>query len=248
MDRGGGSSRKRKRTSEGVMVTLRRMILCGELSAGQRLYEPQLCKILNVSRTPLRESLMRLQHEGLLEPSGSVGYQVRGFSRQDVSDTIDLRGVLEGMAARIAAERGGDPEHLETAWQAVRELDGVLAQNSGIEIDAYANANSRFHGALAWIGNAAIVAEQITRITRLPFASPSAFLHARSALDDFEASLRIAHAQHRSILVAIEGREGARAEFIAREHARIARDNLSLALERARHTDPPPPGLAQIVS
>jgi GntR family transcriptional regulator of vanillate catabolism len=89
-----------------VVVRLREMILAGELPGGARIAELTLVEKLGVSRTPIRAALMRLEQEGLLEALPNGGYAVRTFSERDVSDAIELRGTVEGLLARVAAERG----------------------------------------------------------------------------------------------------------------------------------------------
>ena len=76
---------------------------------------------LGVSRTPLRTALMTLEHEGLLETLPGGGFVVREFTRTDINDSIELRGVLEGTAARLAAER---LEAEEAARASPRSLSG----------------------------------------------------------------------------------------------------------------------------
>src|SRR5438093_79098 len=83
---------------------LRELVFSGEFAPGERLSEVELAERLGVSRTPLRMALMTLAHEGLLEPLSRRGFVVRAFSRADVTDAIELRGVLEGTAARFARE------------------------------------------------------------------------------------------------------------------------------------------------
>jgi GntR family transcriptional regulator of vanillate catabolism len=92
-----------------TLLTLRELILKGEFQPGERLSELALVARLRVSRTPIRLALDRLAHEGLLEPSPSGGFVVREFTIEDVWDAIEMRGVLEGSAARLAAERLRDP-------------------------------------------------------------------------------------------------------------------------------------------
>ena len=93
---------------------LREWILAGELPSGTRIAELALVERLGMSRTPIRAALMHLKQEGLLEPLPHGGYAVRTFSEREVADAIELRGTLEGLAARLAAERiqvhgrGGD--------------------------------------------------------------------------------------------------------------------------------------------
>src|SRR5215813_11895884 len=86
-----------------TLLTLRELVLRGEFAPGERLLELSLVSRLGVSRTPIRLALDRLAHEGLLEPSPSGGFVVRQFTIEEVWDAIETRGVLEGMAARLAA-------------------------------------------------------------------------------------------------------------------------------------------------
>jgi len=91
------------------------MILAAELPGGARIAELTLVDKLGVSRTPIRTALMKLEQEGLLESLAHGGYAVRTFTEHDVSDAIELRGTLEGLAARLAAERGCLPDMLSRA-------------------------------------------------------------------------------------------------------------------------------------
>ncbi len=78
------------------------------------------------------------------------------------------------------------------------------------------------------------IRREIERVTSLPFASPSAFLDKQADVPAFRRSLYGAQAQHRAMVNAIEMREGARAESLAREHARLARQNLEHVLDEDR--------------
>src|SRR5215218_10502661 len=89
-----------------ALLQLREMLLEGEFKPGERLAELQLVERLGVSRTPVRLALASLEHEGLVQALDGGGYVVREFTRRDIDDAIELRGVLEGTAARLAAERG----------------------------------------------------------------------------------------------------------------------------------------------
>src|SRR4051794_31806763 len=81
-------------------LALRELILDGELPPGVRVAEIPLSERIGVSRTPLRLALARLEHEGLLTSLSSGGFIVRQFTREEIADAIELRGVLEGTAAR----------------------------------------------------------------------------------------------------------------------------------------------------
>src|SRR5215831_7980147 len=105
---------------------LRELVFSGEIAPGDRLPEVELAERLGVSRTPLRMALQTLAHEGLLEALSGGGFVVRAFSRSDVSDAIELRGVLEGTAARFAAERLADPGVVAPLVDAATALDEVV--------------------------------------------------------------------------------------------------------------------------
>src|SRR5690349_24794897 len=85
-----------------TLLVLREMLLKGEVRPGERLSELALVERLGVSRTPIRLAFDRLAHEGLVEASPSGGFVVREFTIADIWDAIDMRGVLEGTAARLA--------------------------------------------------------------------------------------------------------------------------------------------------
>src|SRR5437762_2259806 len=96
-----------------TLLRLREMLFKGEFQRGERLSELPLVARLGVSRTPIRLALERLAHEGLLETSRSGGFVVREFTIDAVWDAIDVRGVLEGTAARLAAERLDNDRELD---------------------------------------------------------------------------------------------------------------------------------------
>lgn len=226
-DNGGGRQQTERALSE-----LRDLVLRGEIEPGERLSEVALSARLAVSRTPLRSALQKLELEGLVTLIPSGGYQVRRFSREDVFDAIELRGVLEGTAARLAAERGCTTAALKGLKAVVDDLDATLAPAPlDIDLERYAFLNDRFHQGLANLSGSRVIADELARACRLPFASPNAFVGAEPGALAFRQSLIIGQAQHKAILQAIEGREGARAESIAREHARLARQNLRFVLE-----------------
>lgn len=211
---------------EKAIIGLRSLVLGGEVAANERLPEVTLAERLGLSRTPLRQAMDRLVAEGLLERIETGGCRVASFTLEDIGDAIELRGVVEGTAARIAAERGADPGVLAEARLAVERIDVALARPGGPDFDAYVAENAVFHRCIAEMAGSAILKRETQRISRLPLASPSAFLKDQELIPDFSRSLTVAQEQHRALLDAIERREGARAEALAREHARIARRNL----------------------
>uniref|UniRef100_B0SXU5 Transcriptional regulator, GntR family n=1 Tax=Caulobacter sp. (strain K31) TaxID=366602 RepID=B0SXU5_CAUSK len=215
-----------------ALLRLRELILGGELSPGQRLSELAVVERLGVSRTPVRAALARLQEEGLVEALAFGGYAVRAFSEQEVNEAIELRGVLEGLAARLAAEKGVSPERLAGLKACLARIDLLVAAPSLSQADfeLYVELNEVFHADLIALADSPLVTQQVARAAALPFASPSGFVMAQAERPEARHILTLAQDQHRCVLEAIENREGARAEAIMREHARLARRNLELAL------------------
>lgn len=226
------TEREPKQQSAKALLALRDLVLTGEIEPGERLSEVALAQRLNVSRTPLRSALQRLEQEGLVALIPSGGYAVRSFSKQEVIDAIELRGVLEGTAARLAAERGVAPSRIKALDDVVQQLDQVM-QADALEMDfeRYELLNGEFHRLLWNLCGSELLAREIERMTNLPFASPNAFANTKADVPAFHRTLIVAQAQHKSIVSAIQLREGARAESLAREHARLARQNLDFVLE-----------------
>jgi len=212
-----------------TVLQLRELLLRGEFRPGERLSELPLVARLGVSRTPIRLALERLSHEGLLEVSPSGGFVVRSFNVADIWDAIELRGVLEGTAARLAAERLTTPGELEQ----IRELQGrmdSIARDSVEWFAQYMDWNEAFHSGLVDLAKSAMLRRSLAYINALPFASPSAMVYARSKLPKAAELFTIGQEQHHAILDAVEHRQGTRAEALAREHARLARRNLETVL------------------
>lgn len=216
-----------------ALLRLRELILSGELKAGQRLSELSVVERLKVSRTPVRAALARLEEEGLVEAMPFGGYAVRAFTAVEVDEAIELRGVLEGLVARLAAEKGAAPERLAELTAILDEIDAIVAAPAiGPQGFArYVELNEAFHAGLVVLADSPPVAHQLARAMALPFASPSGFVMAQALRPEARTILVIAQDQHRSVLSAIARREGGRAEAIMREHARLARRNLDLALQ-----------------
>jgi GntR family transcriptional regulator of vanillate catabolism len=232
-----------------ALIELRQRILSGELAGGMRLFEVPLAEQLEISRTPIREAMSRLTEEGLLDRAQNGGFVVRTFTYADVVDAIELRGVLEGTAARLAAERGVSVEALERIRNIAGQIDKCFGAMPGdVEFESYSELNAEFHRELAGLSGSDIVRREVERVVRLPFASPSAFLPDKADIAAFRRSLNTAQEQHWAIISAITAREGSRAEAVAREHARAARRNLEYVMIEDRSLIDRVPGLALVVS
>jgi GntR family transcriptional regulator, vanillate catabolism transcriptional regulator len=225
-----------------TLLNLRGMLLRGDFQAGERISELPLVARLGVSRTPIRLALDRLAHEGLLEVSPTGGFVVRAFSIEDIWDAIETRGILEGAAARLAAERLEHPrelaelQHYREAMDEMAHFGDELGKITELDIDAYArylDLNESFHSEVVRLAQSAMLRRALDQVTSVPFAAPSAMLYVKTKLPRAPQMLAISHEQHRAIVEAIEQRQGARAEAIAREHSLMTRHNIELALSDA---------------
>lgn len=208
---------------------LRRRILSGQAAPGERMVELELSAQLAVSRTPIRIALGELEKEGLLERLPTRGFRVRQFSVTEITNAVDVRGVLEGMAARQAAERG-----LTAATQA--ELQACIAEGrlllekaegAGHVIDAarWVPMNARFHGALVEAAGNSTLTSALAHVSKTPMAGAGA-LSLNGSLPLLEYGyIQRAQSDHEDVLAALLAGEGTRAEALMREHAHRSRDN-----------------------
>jgi GntR family transcriptional regulator, vanillate catabolism transcriptional regulator len=226
--------RGKKANSQTTKATLglRELLLSGAFKPRERVPELRLVEELGVSRTPLRIALMTLEHEGLLETLSGGGFVVREFTRTDIDDAIELRGVLEGTAARFAAERLDSDDELEPLREVCHELDLVVRSPSMETFIEYLPLNEDFHRLFRDLAKSTQLARALDQVLALPFGPPNALLMTQHAtMPESWEILLVAQHQHHALIDAIGRREGGRADAIAREHARLARQNLDNALE-----------------
>lgn len=216
-----------------VLVQLRGLILNGTFAPGERLAEIPLSERLNTSRTPIRQALATLEHEGLIEPSAGGGYQMRAFTMEEVADAIRLRGVIEGFAARTIAERGASKALTKDLEKCLDEGDAVVYKTS-MDLDdyaLYARMNDRFHQLLIQgCGNKALM-RVMDQLNSQAFGAPSATLPMQSSMEEGQEWMKIAHHTHHAIVQAIKLGQGSRAQALGEEHVEIARQNLQFAIQ-----------------
>ena len=215
--------------SDRAVILLRERLLNGTYPAGTRLTELGLAPQLGVSRTPVRHALARLSHEGLLEELPRGGFRVRSFTVDEIWSAIELRGILEGSAARLAAERLTDDAALGPLRRLLVELDDRLPRTL-TDFVAYVQINDRFHRELWNLSGNRMLVATIEQVIRLPFAAPGALVFGEAELAEARRTADLAQSHHQAIVEAVGRREGARAEALAREHALIAWKNLQRAL------------------
>lgn len=202
-------------STEEVTGKLRELIMNGTLVQGERLTETGLAARLAVSRTPIRLALATLEKEDLVEGEPNRGFRVRRFSIEDMREIMEVRAVLEGMAARLLAEKGLEPEQDATLQDC---LDGIAELIASKRHDPetfreFARINNRFHTSIAtFAGNAALQRLMV----RNPFRS-APLLHFLPN-EEGHAALIDAQRDHIRVVDALRRGQGTRAEFLMREH------------------------------
>lgn len=225
-----------------IVVRLREMILDGELAPGQRLREVALAQRLQVSRTPVRRALRILEGEGLLAGGATRGCEVRAFTLGDMAGAIEVRGALEGYAARKLAMRGLSDAEQACLEECLETGERLLRKGMLVNADAqvFAAMNVRFHDAIVRAAGNQALSHAVALNECLPFAAAGAValkLDTPQARAHQFALIRAAQAQHRDIVQALLRRQAARAETLMREHAGLSIDNMKLVMA-ARPTVP----------
>jgi GntR family transcriptional regulator of vanillate catabolism len=219
-----------------ALLEMRELLLRGEFRPGERLREVPLSERLQVSRTPLRLVFDRLEQEGLLTARPTGGFVTAEFSVQDIHDGIEIRGMLEGTAARLAGERLERAAELDEINACLERIDRLIDRwESGTDsLLKYIPLNAQFHCLLMSLAKSPMLRRAVERALTLPFASPNAFILAHAEQKEGEEVIRISQMHHRAIVDAIANRETTRAEALAREHSRLARTSLEMVLRDKR--------------
>jgi DNA-binding GntR family transcriptional regulator len=184
--------------------------------ADLRLDEKTLAADLGVSRTPVREALARLEHEGLVRILPRRGVYIVRKSKAEIVEMMIAWAALESSAARLACERASD-EQIASLRGLFKTLeDGELR----LQLDEYSRANLTFHSRIVEIGNSPVISSMAEGLLVHVRA-----IRRRTIGDDGRVERSLV--DHRQIIEAIEARDAALAEDLVRDHA----------LNLARHVD-----------
>jgi GntR family transcriptional regulator of vanillate catabolism len=224
-----------------AVVRIREMALRGELPPGSRLAEAPLAEMLGMSRTPVRQALPLLAQEGLLLQHETRGYMVRSFTGADIVAAIDVRSVLEGLAARYVCERGVSRAFLREMRNCLDDGDSIFAKRRVEESDeaAYSEMNVRFHSLIMSAADSPILTDALERNSRIPFAGPQALAFDKANLDQMYDLLHYAHRQHHAVVQAFELGQSGRVEDLMREHANTVKQSINVAGFSINQTEGP---------
>ena len=214
-----------------VIVRIREMILHGELPPGERVREVELAAKLGVSRTPVREALPILAQEGVLTQLDTRGFVVRAFTAQEIMDAIDVRGALEGLAARMLAEQGPSRRLIHSLHECLREGDEIFTKGHLVMADEarYGDMNKQFHSLIVQGSGSKVVSAALERNDRIPFAAAHAIAFDKIDLSSMYDHLLYSHRQHHAIVQALENGESSRMAALMVEHAHGARVSINLS-------------------
>ncbi|MDR2256353.1 MAG: GntR family transcriptional regulator [Arthrobacter sp.] len=198
--------------AERLTATLRDRVITGVLAPGTVVIEPALAREFQVSKTPVREALQRLTHDGLIEVLPKRGYLVRAMTQADLRDVIELRELLEPLAAaQVSAAVSRRGPAAEAIVDALRQA--LEAQRAATRHDERVGAALRFHRTLAELTpNARLrapLARALDETTRALYVLPAAFEERR----DDEGL-----AEHEALFAAIESGDAGAAEVAAGRH------------------------------
>lgn len=207
---------RRARLVDEVAEALRDAIARGALQPGARLVQDQLAADLGVSRTPLREALQKLQHEGLVILSRGRGVEVRRLDPLDAIDSYEVREVIDGLAARLAARHATPADLAELG----RILDDMQRAVTRWDPHSWLLANLRFHEGVVRAARSSALGQMVALIQHSAKTFyPSVLLHPERAA--------VALREHREILAAIASHDEARAEAVGRRHIASAKELLA---------------------
>jgi DNA-binding GntR family transcriptional regulator len=219
-----------------VVERLRDMITDGTLATGERLAERELCATFGISRTPLREALLVLEGEGLVELTPRRGARVRAMGPKEIRDLLELLGGIEALAGVLACRRATEAE-IEEVRARHRVMLGHYARG---EMLAYFKRNESIHDLIvAAAGNAELARAHAVLRQRA--------LRARYIPNARAERWRAAVQEHEAFVAALESRDGPRLGALLRRHMENTWQELERWLEaRPQATGHPsdPPGTA----
>lgn len=201
---------------------LRNLIISGELGAGTDHLESELASSLGMSRTPVREAVLLLEAQGLLEVRPRKGVRIRPISTSDMCEIYDILTELESLAAAEAAKRGYGTKDLAQLAKAITQMEAALSNN---DRDTWAASDDMFHAELVRLGGntrlEVIVSMMVDQVRRARMVT----LYMRPVPDQ-------SNADHRGVLLAIENGDSDAARKIHHNHRTSAKKTLIELLQK----------------
>jgi DNA-binding GntR family transcriptional regulator len=210
---------------EQVALRLRQMLVEGEIPPGAKLNERELCEVLHISRTPLREAIKMLAAEGLVELLPNRGSVAVALDEDDVRHTFEVMAGLEAMSGQLAAERVTDAELAE-----IEALHfEMMAAYTRRDLSAYYRLNAAIHRAINAAARNPVLTATYTQVNARLQA-----LRFRSNQDGEKWQRAVQ--EHEAMVAALKARDGAALARVLTQHLHHKRD---VVLEQLRSNAAP---------
>jgi DNA-binding GntR family transcriptional regulator len=216
-----GTMPGRKSLGQHVFENLKQAIIRGEVAPGDRLVESRLADALDISRTPVREAIHKLEREGLLRRLPKGGFAVMNFSREDIEETFGIRCVLESYAARLAAQNYSEEELLPLE-EKLREFQRLLDKG---RLDELPRINTEFHNILYALSRSPKLIKMINDLR-------DQIYRFRRILLEKDKWAEASNNDHQKMLEAIRERNVNRVEKVVKQHIARGRRIVLNALEQ----------------
>ncbi|GAB7388620.1 GntR family transcriptional regulator [Bacillaceae bacterium] len=214
-----------KTVREYVYEQIKSQILEGVYRPGQRLIETNLAEELGVSRTPVRDALNRLETEGLITTSPHRGIFVKKLSKKDIQDFYQTRAVLEGLAAKLAAQNATEHE-LRQFREFIREMTEIFERDKDLSnYKTLVQSNNEFHRWICRMAKNEVLAKMLADL-----ASPITLVRSTSWTNNERKYETFK--EHLAIADAILHRDAASAQKNAEAHIDNAWKSAAKALEK----------------
>ncbi len=192
----------------------------GEIAPGNRLKDSEWAERLQISRTPVREAMRKMQHEGILLPLANGGYQVRKLKDSDIIDLYRCRAALEGVATEDACN-SATAQDIEALQKTIDDCDAAIEQG---HMRMAFELNSKFHAQVLALSGNAYVKQACNSLRRMILFYRSSVLkkseqEARHG-QTYVARLKVKQLHHREIVAAIVARQPAKAAKLMQNHVR----------------------------
>jgi DNA-binding GntR family transcriptional regulator len=200
--------------SDKAYELLKHRVIAGSYAPGAQLKEEHIARELGISRTPIRAALKRLVEDGLATAEAGRGVRVSEWTEADIQETYELRGLLEGHAAELAARRGGVAlaDRLDKLND---EMDGAIAKGGSALPERLQQINARFHRAVLEASGSPRLRAMLAGLIDMPIVIRSHFI---STPQDKLQSLR----HHRELAAAVRIGDAELARQVMQLHLRIA--------------------------
>lgn len=213
---------KHQTLREKILETIRDAILQGTMKPGERVSEPDLAERFGISRTPIREAFRQLESEGYLQVVPRKGAVVASLSERDIEEFYAIKIILEGFAARMAAEKltEKDIERLEAIN---KRLESIKEEG---DVKKFFRVHNEFHEVfIKAAGNEKLydmINQLVMKFSRLRLASLSQ-----------PGRMEISVEEHRNMIKAFRNHDGKKADNLVRHAATIGADVLIASMSQA---------------